>query len=71
VKKLLSVEVRGANKTWSFSFYGDPKYINEWRDDGLEVNEIVNTIPMWAIDFGLVKPWIFFQDIFNFKFFKK
>ena len=71
MKKLMSVEVTGASKTWSFLFYGDPKYLEEWRNDGLEVDEIINTIPEWVMDLGLTRPWIFLQDIFNFKFLKK
>lgn len=71
MKKLLSVEVKGQEKSWSFEFYGDPKYLDEWRQDGLEINEIVNTIPLWAIDLGLTKIWIFFQDLFNFNLFKR
>ena len=71
MKKLLSVEVKGAEKNWSFDFHGDPKHLEEWREDGLEINEIVNTIPMWVVDMGLMAPWIFFQDLFNFKFFKR
>ena len=71
MKKLMSVEVRGADKTWSFLFYDDPKYLDEWRDDGLEVNEIMNVIPMWVVDLGLTRIWTFFQDMFNFRFFKK
>jgi len=71
LKKLLSVEVKGADKTWSFSFYGDPKHIDVWRDDGLEISEIINVIPEWVIDLGLIRPWIFFQDLFNFKFLKR
>jgi len=67
----MSVEVTGASKTWSFLFYGDPKYLEEWRNDGLEVDEIINTIPEWVMDLGLTRPWIFLQDIFNFKFLKK
>lgn len=67
MNKLLSLEVRGIEKNWSFNFYGDPKHLDAWREDGLVVNEIVNTIPEWVVDAGLLKPWIFFQDLFNFK----
>lgn len=65
--KLLSITVRGAQKTWSFSFYGDPKHIEEWRDDGLDVVEICNTVTEWVNDLGLVRPWCFVQDILNFR----
>lgn len=67
MKKLLSLEVRGAEKDWSFEFYGDPKYLEDWREDGLEINEVMNTIPEWVADLGLTKIWCFFQDLFNFK----
>jgi len=66
-KKLLSIEVKGKEKTWTFNFYGDPRHIEEWRTDGLEVNEIKNSIPEWVVSIGMLKPWCFFQDIFNFK----
>lgn len=67
MKKLLSIAVTGKEKTWSFDFYGDAKYLKEWREDGLIVDEILNTVPVWIVNLGLLKPWIFLQDIFNFK----
>lgn len=66
-KKLLSVTVHGKEKTWGFNFYGDTKYLDEWRSDGLEVVEILNTIPQWVVDLNLINIWCFFQDIWNFK----
>ena len=67
-KRLLSIQVKGQNKTWSFNFYGDPKYLDEWREDGLEIDEVINSIPVWVNEIGLTRPWIFFQDLFNFRF---
>ena len=67
MNRLLSIEIRGDTKDWSFNFYGDPKYIEDWREDGLEINEIINTVPEWVVHLGMVKPWVFFQDLFNFK----
>lgn len=66
-KKLLSVTVQGKEKTWIFNFYEEPKYIQDWRNDGLVIDEILNTVPVWIVDCGLLKPWVFFQDVFNFK----
>lgn len=66
-KKLLSVTVQGKEETWIFNFYGDPKYIQEWRKDGLAIDEISNIVPIWVVNWGLLKPWIFMQDVFNFK----
>lgn len=65
--KLMSITVKGNQKTWSFNFYADPKYLKEWREDGLEIDEIVNTIPEFVVNIGLTKVWVFFQDILNFK----
>lgn len=64
--KLLSISVKGNNKQWSFNFYGNTRYINEWREDGLEIDIIENTIPEFINDIGLTKAWVFFQDIINF-----
>lgn len=66
-KKLMTVTVRGKEKVWTFPFYGDPKYMKDWEDDELEVFEVVNMIPVWVVDCGLVRPWCFLQDLFNFK----
>jgi len=66
-KKLLSIEVRGRHKRWSFIFTGDPKHIPDWRADGLEVYEIENIIPEWVAALGLVRPWCALQDLINFK----
>lgn len=65
--KLLGINVKGKNKKWGFHFYGDPKYIEEWRADGLDITEIENVIPAWIVDLGLLRPWCFVQDVWNFK----
>lgn len=44
MKKLMSITVEGNNKRWSFEFEGDDEFLEEWREDGLEVDEIVATI---------------------------
>ena len=65
--KVLSITVKGKNKTWGFNFYGDPKYLADWRADGLQVDEVVGSIPVWAVELGLTKLWFRLQDIFNFR----
>jgi hypothetical protein len=67
MNRLMGLSVRGKSKTWGFMFYGDPKHIKEWREDGLDVSEIENTVPEWVADLGLVRPWCFLQDVFNFR----
>lgn len=65
--KLLSITVRGNGYAWDFEFMGDPAYIAEWRADGLEISEVVNVIPEWVVNVGLLKPWCFMQDLLGFK----
>ena len=65
--RLMSVSVRGHKYTWAFCFYGKPKDIQEWREDGLDVVEIENIIPEWVVTCNLTKFWCFFQDIWNLK----
>lgn len=68
-KKLLTIKVRGKEREWSFTFNGDPKYIDAWRADGLQVSELVNTIPLWVANLGprAIQLWCIAQDVFNFK----
>lgn len=66
-RKLMHVTVKGDRSRWGFAFYGDPKYIPDWRADGLEVYEIENTVPAWVVRAGLVRAWCLVQDVFNFR----
>ena len=66
MNKLLSITVKGKRATYSFRFKGDPRYLDEWRKDGLDIDEIVNTIPLWAQQLGLTRPWCRVQDAWNF-----
>lgn len=66
-QRLLSITVRGRERTYSFTFTGDPAHLEEWRADGLDVCEVVNIIPAWVADAGLAQPWCAVQDFLNFK----
>jgi hypothetical protein len=68
-QKLLSVTVKGKHKKWSFNFYGDPKHIDEWEADGLEIYIVNYSIPEWVVDMGLTKVYCRLIDFvtFNFK----
>ena len=58
------LDVRGKRKEWCFEVWVDPKYIEEWRADGLRIDELINTIPKWWVDLGLpVKAWCWMQDV--------
>ena len=66
-KKLLSITVRGHSHQWSFEFFGDPRYLDEWRADGLDIVQVENIVPAWVVDLGLTRAWCFAQDVFNFR----
>lgn len=57
MKKLYSLDIRGKRKEWCFDIWADPKYVEEWRNDGLVLQEILNTVPMWVADFKLTRIW--------------
>lgn len=65
--KRMAIEVSGSERRWLFTFDGDPKHLDEWRADGLEIIVIENTVPAWVATIGLAGPWCFLQDIFNFR----
>jgi len=65
MKQLMLLEVRGKNKTWDFTVEGDTRYLEEWRNDGLDINPLVNVIPQWVVDIGFLRAWCFFQDLLN------
>lgn len=66
-KKRYSLIVRGERSTWSFDVLAKPEHVEDWRRDGLIVEEVINTIPVWVADLGLVRAWCFAQDIFFFR----
>lgn len=62
MKRLMSIEVRGRERTWGFLFEGDPAHLADWRADGLEVHEVCNVVPEWIARLGLTRPWCWAQD---------
>lgn len=64
-KKLMHLEVAGRTGAYGFTVEADPRYLEEWQADGVEIYLIENTIPMWVVNAGLVRPWCFLQDVFN------
>lgn len=65
MKRKIEITVRGKSDTWGFVFQGDPKYLEEWLEDGLEVSEVLNTIPLWAQQMGLTHIWCRVQDVWR------
>ena len=65
---LHSVHVRGKGHTWCIDTYITKATAADWRDDGIEVYETINSIPKWAVDAGIpVRWWFFVQDVLHFK----
>ena len=67
MKTRLSISVKGNNHRWSFRIDADPKYLEEWRADGLEIDEVYNSIPEFIVNLGLTRIWCFFEDLFYFR----
>lgn len=68
MNKIYALRVRGKTKDWEFHVDVDPKYVQEWRDDGLNIDPVINIIPAWWVNAGFsIKFWCFWQDLFNFK----
>lgn len=65
---LHQVRVRGKGHTWLIDTYITRENAEVWRQDGIDVVEILNSIPAWWVDAGLsVRFWCFWQDVFHFK----
>lgn len=43
--KLLAFFVNGRQWSRCFEFSGDPRYLAEWRIDGLDIREVVGIVP--------------------------
>ncbi len=63
-KKRYSLTVRGQNHEWSFTIEALPAHVEDWRAGDLIVDELLNTIPEWVVRVGLLRPWVFLQDMF-------
>lgn len=63
MKKNLCITVVGkSGALYCFDFQGEEKLITEWVADGLDVEEVVNTIPAWVAMIGLTRQWCRLQD---------
>ena len=67
MRKRYSLIIQGHQRRWGFEVLADPEHLNDWLEDGIEIEEIVNTYPQWVVVLGLQRPWRFAQDVFQFK----
>jgi hypothetical protein len=58
--------VHGRSQVWSFRVSEDPSHLAEWQADGLDIQPLLNTIPVPVHRLGLTKPWGWAQDAINF-----
>ncbi|WP_148649642.1 hypothetical protein [Lysobacter antibioticus] len=66
-KKWLHLHVKTATSSFWFEVLDDPANLDYWRSHGVEILEGCNAGPEFIVNAGLLKPWVFLQDIFNFK----
>jgi hypothetical protein len=64
MKKVLGITIQRKTKQWNFETVGDEKHIEEWRADGVQIDEVVNKIPEWIVIAGMSRIWCFFQNLF-------
>ena len=68
MKKQYYIKVQGKSCDWSIPIVAKPQHVEDWRNDGLEIMELINSIPAWWIEWSLpIGLYCFFQDVFNFK----
>lgn len=39
--KVYSITIKGKEKHWNFTFWADSDFVNDWIDDGLEINDVI------------------------------
>lgn len=63
MKKRYCLHVQGENHRWSLDLIADPRHVEDWRNDGLDVYESRGSVPAW-VPAWLVGAWCFLQDLF-------
>ncbi len=49
MKKMFSIDVRGKTKEYSFNFWGDEQYWDEWDKEGLKISKVTaSNIPSFV-----------------------
>lgn len=62
------LELEGKTARWNFAVNMTKKAHKELDEDGIWLDKVENIIPQWVARHRLVRPWCFFQDLFNFNF---
>ena len=62
MKNKYSITIRGRWHEWAFPIWAEHKHVEEWRRDGLIIDEILHEIPQWAANMGLSGLWIWLHE---------
>lgn len=67
LKRRVTLSVRGKAHEWAIDCDMKQDQIDAMTADGIEVGIVHHSVPMWAVDLGLLRPWCFVQNVFNFR----
>lgn len=62
MKRNYVIEIRGREHVWGLNVRAEPEHVEDWRADGLVVDEVIATIPEWVVDLGLLRPYVRVQE---------
>jgi hypothetical protein len=61
--RLYSITIQGTQRTWNHLIWANPEHAEEWRQDGIEVDEVLYIVPDLVQSMGLTRPWCWLQKI--------
>lgn len=56
------VIVKDRERSWCL-YFDNPDQARDMQADGFDISVVVNSIPEWVVDIGLLRPWCFVQDV--------
>ncbi len=67
MKRRTTLTIRGECHEWCVNSDMSQGQIDAMRKDGVEVGIVYHSVPGWIVACGLMRPWCFFEDVFNFR----
>lgn len=61
------IHMQGDTSLWGVQSDMTQEQIDAMRDDGIDVGIVGNVVPEWIVNVGLMRPYCFIQDCWNFK----
>ena len=62
MKKLYELPIKGRKKQWGFEVWLEEKHIKDYLEDGLQLDEIVASIPAWVVMIGFTTPYLWIKQ---------